>query len=40
MAGGVGVCLGCVIKVHAKNDGIYKNVCADGPVLDAHEIVW
>ena len=40
MACGFGVCLGCVIKVHAKNKGTYENVCTDGPVFDAREIVW
>ena len=40
MACGFGVCLGCVIKVHAKKNGTYKNVCTDGPVFDASEIVW
>jgi dihydroorotate dehydrogenase electron transfer subunit len=37
MACGVGVCLGCPVKV--KNGG-YKMVCKDGPVFDAKEIAW
>jgi dihydroorotate dehydrogenase electron transfer subunit len=37
MACGVGVCLGCAIKV---NSGGYKMVCKDGPVFDAKEIAW
>ena len=38
MACGVGVCLGCPVKV--RPDGGYKMVCKDGPVFDAEEIVW
>ncbi len=37
MACGVGVCLGCPVKVKS---GGYKMVCKDGPVFDAKEIVW
>jgi dihydroorotate dehydrogenase electron transfer subunit len=37
MACGVGVCLGCPVKVKA---GGYKMVCKDGPVFDAKEIAW
>ena len=37
MACGVGVCLGCPVKV--KSSG-YKMVCKDGPVFDAKEIAW
>ena len=37
MACGVGVCLGCPVKVKT---GGYKMVCKDGPVFDAREIVW
>jgi len=36
MACGIGVCLGCGVKV---KDG-YKLVCKDGPIFDAREIVW
>lgn len=38
MACGVGVCLGCPVKV--KTDSRYKMVCKDGPVFDAGEIIW
>lgn len=39
MACGVGVCLGCPVKV--KNKGIeYKMVCKDGPVFNAEEVIW
>lgn len=37
MACGVGVCLGCPVKVAS---GGYKMVCKDGPVFDAKEIAW
>ncbi len=40
MACGFGVCLGCVIKVITEKDEAYKNVCTDGPVFDAKEVVW
>ena len=38
MACGVGVCLGCPVKV--RPGGAYKMVCKDGPVFDASEVVW
>lgn len=37
MACGVGVCLGCPVKI--KGNG-YKMVCKDGPVFNAEEILW
>lgn len=37
MACGVGVCLGCPVKVIS---GEYKMVCKDGPVFDAEDIAW
>ncbi len=40
MACGFGVCLGCVIEVSSNNGRIYKNVCTDGPVFNAKEVVW
>jgi dihydroorotate dehydrogenase electron transfer subunit len=45
MACGVGVCLGCPVKVKTDDgqqtteDG-YKMVCKDGPVFDADDIAW
>lgn len=36
MACGVGVCLGCPVKV----SGGYKMVCKDGPVFDSCDIIW
>ena len=38
MACGVGVCLGCPVKV--KTHCEYKMVCKDGPVFDAEDIAW
>ena len=36
MACGVGVCLGCPVKIR----NAYKMVCKDGPVFNAEEIAW
>ena len=38
MACGVGVCLGCPVKVKTNHE--YKMVCKDGPVFNAEEVVW
>jgi len=45
MACGVGICLGCPVKVKIggrirTEKYEYKMVCKDGPVFDAEEIVW
>ena len=45
MACGVGVCLGCPVKVKMQNakrstQYEYKMVCKDGPVFNAEEISW
>ena len=45
MACGVGVCLGCPVRVRTNNEqrttnDEYKMVCKDGPVFDAKEIAW
>lgn len=37
MACGVGVCMGCPVRVKA---GGYKMVCKDGPVFNAADIAW
>lgn len=37
MACGVGVCLGCPVKIRKQG---YKMVCKDGPVFNAEEILW
>ncbi|MEW6088363.1 MAG: dihydroorotate dehydrogenase electron transfer subunit [bacterium] len=36
MACGVGVCLGCVVKIK----GEYKRVCKEGPVFGMNEVDW
>jgi dihydroorotate dehydrogenase electron transfer subunit len=41
MACGVGVCLGCPVKVRKDLvDHEYKMVCKDGPVFNAEKIIW
>lgn len=45
MACGVGVCLGCPVKVtrspgHQVTGFEYKMVCKDGPVFNAEDIAW
>ncbi len=46
MACGVGVCLGCVVKVRSQEPvdssqkWIYKRVCKEGPVFDIKDIIW
>ena len=42
MACGFGACVGCVVESRdaAREDERYKRVCVDGPVFDAHAIVW
>ena len=44
MACGVGVCLGCPVKVMSYKLRVmsyeYKMVCKDGPVFNAGEIIW
>ena len=41
MACGVGVCLGCPVKVRKDLvDHEYKMVCKDGPVFGSEQIIW
>lgn len=45
MACGIGSCLGCPVKVITGDQGsasswIYQRVCHDGPVFEAHRIIW
>lgn len=37
---GLGVCLGCAVKVRTPNGTDYKRACVDGPIFDAAEVVW
>jgi dihydroorotate dehydrogenase electron transfer subunit len=45
MACGLGICFSCVAKVRVDDDAEgpgwdYKRTCVEGPVFDAHAIVW
>lgn len=42
MACGFGACVGCVVEYRdcERDDRRYRRVCIEGPVLDAHQIVW
>jgi|SRR5690554_4487106 dihydroorotate dehydrogenase electron transfer subunit len=41
MACGMGVCLGCAVKVRTDEEKKeYKTVCNDGPVFPANKVVW
>lgn len=37
---GLGVCLGCAVKVRTPEGTDYKRACVDGPIFDATEVVW
>lgn len=37
---GLGVCLGCAVKVRTANGFDYKRACVDGPIFDAAEVIW
>ena len=36
MGCGIGVCLGCAVKVNAGEELVYTHVCKAGPVFDAN----
>ena len=38
MACGIGVCLGCAVKVAAGEETVYTHVCKAGPVFDANVV--
>ncbi|HOM16022.1 MAG TPA: dihydroorotate dehydrogenase electron transfer subunit [Thermoguttaceae bacterium] len=41
MACGLGVCFSCVVRVRDESGGWdYRRACAEGPIFDAHQIVW
>jgi dihydroorotate dehydrogenase electron transfer subunit len=41
MACGFGACVGCVVPVKGgEGHRTYRLVCKDGPVIDAHDILW
>jgi len=40
MGCGLGVCLGCCIRVDGTGHGAYQRVCTEGPVFWAERVVW
>lgn len=40
MGCGLGVCLGCCIRVHGTGHEAYQRVCTEGPVFWAEKVVW
>jgi dihydroorotate dehydrogenase electron transfer subunit len=40
MGCGLGVCLGCSIRVRGEGHGAYERVCTEGPVFWAKKVVW
>lgn len=40
MGCGLGVCLGCSIRVRGEGHGAYERVCTEGPVFWAEKVVW
>jgi dihydroorotate dehydrogenase electron transfer subunit len=40
MGCGVGVCLGCSIRVQGKGHEAYQRVCTEGPVFWSDKVVW
>lgn len=39
MGCGIGVCLGCVVKIGSPDHWEYKRVCMNGPVFDSREVM-
>lgn len=40
MGCGLGVCLGCCIRVDGVGHGAYERVCTEGPVFWAEKVIW
>lgn len=40
MGCGLGVCLGCSIRVEGTGHAAYERVCTEGPVFSAERVVW
>jgi dihydroorotate dehydrogenase electron transfer subunit len=40
MGCGLGVCLGCSIRVEGTGHGSYQRVCTEGPVFWADKVIW
>lgn len=37
---GLGVCLGCAVRVRTADGFEYKRACVDGPIFEAMEVLW
>ena len=40
MGCGLGVCLGCCIRVDGEGHGAYQRVCTEGPVFWSEKVIW
>ena len=40
IACGIGVCMGCVVKIKNENGILYKRVCKDGPAFNMMEVIF
>jgi dihydroorotate dehydrogenase electron transfer subunit len=40
VACGIGVCMGCVVKIKNESDVVYKRVCKDGPAFNLMEVIF
>ncbi|MGH9360022.1 MAG: dihydroorotate dehydrogenase electron transfer subunit [Candidatus Acidiferrales bacterium] len=40
MGCGLGVCLGCCIRVEGEGHGSYERVCTEGPVFWSERVIW
>ncbi len=40
MGCGLGVCLGCCIRVNGEGHGTFQRVCTEGPVFWADKVIW
>ncbi len=40
MACGIGVCAGCMVKIHEDGAPKMQRCCTEGPVFDGHCVVW
>ncbi len=40
MGCGIGVCLGCSIRVEGTGHAAYQRVCTEGPVFQAEKVIW
>jgi len=40
MACAVGGCAGCVVRIHTNEGDTMKRVCVDGPVFEAHSVIF